>query len=546
MKLSIALILLSFCANISAQLNLPKNCLPSVVPIKGDYLFMAMGEVSNLDYKEFIYALNKQGKTDLVQQMKPDTTVWDVEKLSLKPFISHYFRHPAYNDFPVVGVTQLQAIEYCNWLRKAILTFLQTKKNNRITDILVRLPTTEEWQYAARGGQDKGAVYPWPGESIRITDGKKRDKGKIRLNALVKNQVQLNDYSGGFITTPSYSYWPNGYGLYNMAGNVAEWTSTPGQALGGAWSQKPFFAQINNDGFNGGLPTPRNDIGFRYVIEVVSVKSEFPVIKKLSAKLIEKQFTSFDSMQRIGKFEVSNEWFNTFCADGNEQYKPQDALWNQYSPYAYRKIYSSYQGTANFPVVNISYQAAKAYCQWLQDKYNAIPKRKYKKVVMSLPTGTEWLMAAIGKLENPTYPWGGPFLRNSKGAFLANFFPIPESSIYFDPATNKMTAIPFDTATSRKEDGLEFTGPVDSYFPNSIGAFNFCGNAAEMIAQEGQSMGGSWNSHANKLALMAKPEMIDLDQDPKAPSLRIILPHETYNGPSPTLGFRVIMHIIDN
>jgi formylglycine-generating enzyme required for sulfatase activity len=537
LTLSIAVVLIFNFAN--AQLNLPKDALPGVLPIKGDYLFMAQGEVSNLDYREFINALNKQGNSKLALQMHPDTAVWDVGNLSFKPFVSHYFRHPAYNDFPVVGVTQAQATEYCKWLRTAILTYLQTKKHNKISDIIVRLPTAKEWRHAARGGQDKSAVYPWPGESIRITDGKKRDKGKIRLNALVKNQFELNEYSGGFITTPSYSYWPNGYGLYNMAGNVAEWTNIPGQALGGAWSQNPYFARINSQGFNGDQPAARRDIGFRYVIEIVSIKGDVPFIKKLTPKTIEKQFAKVDSVMFIGKYEVNNEWFNTFCMDGNMNFRPNDSLWKLHSPYAYRGIYSTYEGTSNFPVVNISYQAAVAYSLWLTKKYNAMPHRKYKKVEFNLPNEEEWQKAAQGKLTNIAYPWGGSYLRNSRGAFLANFFPIPESSIYQDPVSHKLTLLPIDTTEARMEDGLEFTGPVDSYFPNSVGAFNISGNAAEMLAEEGISLGGSWNSRADKLQLLHTTKG---ESENKSRTLEHF---ETYTGPSPTLGFRLVMKVLE-
>ena len=506
---------------------------------------MAQTEVSNVQYREFIYWLNHNNKQNEARLNHPDTMVWKRPMAYNEPFVHYYFPHPAYRDYPVVGVTQVQANEFCRWLRDRLLENFSRDKKNPIKDIIVRLPTQDEWRLAARGGLGKNAVYPWPGETIRVTNGKKRDLGKIRLNVMAGK----GDFGGvagdglndaGFITTPVLSYWPNGFDLYNMCGNVAEWTSTLGVALGGAWNQNAYFAKINSNGFNGNSPEPRSDIGFRYVVEIVDLDSELPIIKKITAKKIEKQFNQIDSTLFAGKYELSNAWYNTFIqSSGKSEYTATDDLWELYSPYKYRNMYSTFEGTSEFPVVNISYDAAKAYCKWLTENYHSQEKRKYRKVIFRLPSTDEWHLAARGGLRNSSYPWGGPYLRNSKGAFLANFFPIPESSFYEDQKTKKRMVLPFDTSAARLEDGLLFTGPINTYFPNGHGLFNCSGNAAEMIDIPGRSFGGSWNSHADKL-LVYNSVLMDGDSQNVLRST-----YEEYTGPSPTLGFRVFMEVLE-
>jgi formylglycine-generating enzyme len=146
----------------------------------------------------------------------PDTLVWlsDFSYSANEPMVEGYFSHPAYRNYPVVGVTWRQARAFNVW---------RTNYNNNYKyarNLPVRghysLPTETEFEYAARGGRI-GTDYPWGGPYI------KNAKGCLLANFKPGRGNYTDD--GAAYTVNVRSYFPNDYGLYNMAGNVAEWTS---------------------------------------------------------------------------------------------------------------------------------------------------------------------------------------------------------------------------------------------------------------------------------------------------------------------------------
>ena len=148
----------------------------------------------------------------------PDTLAWmsDFSYTFNEPMFDTYFWHPAYGEYPLVGVNWEQATAFCNWrtdLRMKELTSYQQQYETEF-----RLPTEAEWEYAARGGKEH-SVYPWGGPYSR------NSKGCFLANF---KPVRGNYIADGYaFTAPSESYWRNDYDLFNMSGNVSEWTSTP-------------------------------------------------------------------------------------------------------------------------------------------------------------------------------------------------------------------------------------------------------------------------------------------------------------------------------
>ena len=145
----------------------------------------------------------------------PDTTCWvnDFPNADNEMYMRYYFSNPAYNDYPVVGVTWEQANAYCAWRTEYLLKGLgpAARYVQRY-----RLPTEAEWEYAARGKDQN--EFPWDNEAVAS------GKGCFYANFKPDNGNYTKD--GNLITSRVGIYSANSNGLYDMAGNVAEWTST--------------------------------------------------------------------------------------------------------------------------------------------------------------------------------------------------------------------------------------------------------------------------------------------------------------------------------
>lgn len=223
------------------------------------------------DRKDFI-------KREIVE-VYPDTTVWirDFNYSYNDPMHQDYFYHVAYEDYPVVGVNWSQAKAFCSWRTKKKNDFLKSKKKSSTVPYF-RLATEAEWEYAARGGLNY-ATYPWGGPYTTS------DRGCFLANF----KPARGDYAvdGALYTMEAKSYNPNDYGLYNMAGNVSEWTNTAyneasyyiGSTMnpnvedaknhrkiirGGSWKDVAYFLEVSTRDYEY-ADSARSYIGFRTV-----------------------------------------------------------------------------------------------------------------------------------------------------------------------------------------------------------------------------------------------------------------------------------------
>lgn len=183
--------------------------------LKYNYSIMVLRDASNSRYDP------TKKRSDFILRdtvsVYPDTLVWlnDFSYAANEPMVEGYFSHPAYRNYPVVGVT---------WRQSRAFTVWRTRYNDAYKDsrrlphrLPYALPTEAEFEYAARGGRI-GTDYPWGGPYI------KNAKGCLLANFKPGRGNYTDD--GGAYTVNVRSYFPNDFGLYNMAGNVSEWTSS--------------------------------------------------------------------------------------------------------------------------------------------------------------------------------------------------------------------------------------------------------------------------------------------------------------------------------
>ena len=147
----------------------------------------------------------------------PDTLCWvrDFTYSFHDPMTNMYFWHPAYDNYPVVGVTWQQARAFNIWRTQLLNGWLESMGEIYVHDF--RLPSEAEWERASRGDLDL-SPYPWGGPYIRNSVGCFLGNFKPMRGRYAED--------GGTQTVKAYSYNPNGFGLYCMAGNVAEWCET--------------------------------------------------------------------------------------------------------------------------------------------------------------------------------------------------------------------------------------------------------------------------------------------------------------------------------
>lgn len=208
------------------------------------------------------------------------------------------------------------------------------------------------------------------------------------------------------------------------------------------------------------------------------------------------------------KFETSNADYQAFFNDivqrrpelkynlilDSTKWKNKKRLNNRL-----QKKYASAAKYADYPVVNISYEQANFYCNWLTQMYHLNPNRPYKKVVFRLPSKNEWNLAVYGQNQIDSFPWKGSFKdkpRNFKIHMRGNRAPY----------VKKVQAKKFYQANAQMYHAL--------------------GNVSEMVSSKGECVGGNFASHPYYFGKNSQNEF-----------------YPAYV-PCPLVGFRVFMQVM--
>lgn len=250
------------------------------------------------------------------------------------------------------------------------------------------------------------------------------------------------------------------------------------------------------------------------------------LISDITPKMLEKGMKSIGNQLYAAETETTNAQYERFLQDllknrdfdQLEKCKTTPTDWRALLPDSLKHLPDAiifphgHPDLPEMPVQNISHEAAERYCTWMTTVYNTSTERKkFKKVLFRLPTEPEWIQAARGGLNEIIYPWGGYYIRNSKGCYLLNM-----------KVAEPCTKCPEKSGPDM--DGGFFPVMAESYFPNNYGLYNMSGNVSEMIQETGKCKGGSWN---------------DI---PYYGQLKTV--HECTT-PSPETGFRVFMVVIE-
>jgi sulfatase modifying factor 1 len=213
--------------------------------------YMDETEITNNDYREFLFYMKKNVSADSLLKLEPSEAVWTSAMSFNDLYQSYYFRFPGFNFYPVAGVSWKQASVYGKWRTEFVQDLVRkergidstfTKQQLIERGVVMadfRLPNEAEWEYAAKAmigtqyldeNQEYGRIYPWDGRGLRNPYNVKR-KGK-QGDFLANFKRGRGDYGGisgnqrndgEILPTNVYDMAPNDFGLYHMAGNMNEW-----------------------------------------------------------------------------------------------------------------------------------------------------------------------------------------------------------------------------------------------------------------------------------------------------------------------------------
>lgn len=223
----------------SFTIKRPKKIVPPGTVQINETFFADQFEISNRTWQEFEnWTRIKYGKFSAQHLASlPDTLVWRKKNSYNEPYVIYYYRHPAYKDYPVVGISYEQALEFCKWRTERVKEFYSLAYKKSV-NIEYRLPTKAEWELISCNGEGV------------LNQKARNEKGQILFNhryAADSADAKKTVNHPADVTAPVKSYWKNRFGLWCMFGNVAEMVDEKGICKGGGWRHLYEECRAGND-----------------------------------------------------------------------------------------------------------------------------------------------------------------------------------------------------------------------------------------------------------------------------------------------------------
>lgn len=512
---------------------------------------MKQTEVTNLEYKTFLFDLLIQNRKEEFLIAAPDQNKWvEIVGEDTKPMADTYFWHENFFDYPVVNVSLKGAQMYCDWL---------TEENMKLNPELhgkhyrFRIPQHSEW-YTAASIQGEHKTYPWGGASI--VNEEKHSRANYR---------EVNNAESMY-TVKVYSYETNDFGLFNMSGNVSEMVYyrenisevVPKLATaGGNWMDNKEDLKLSNVKIHSDKIPQSPGIGFRVVYSYVNPRfatpyrtahfnNRLPVLSESEIKQNEKEKskllksivspdTDFLAAVPSGKVnrldksvqsfliqrtEVTNEEYRIFLNDlliqGKLKYAdlamPDFVRFNNldksFSYIEREMLNSTFERGDVFPINCILRKGAEKYCEWLNEEIKkAYPNVKINPV--RIPQRIEIQRAdeywGVDEEQVKVSKSEGNFLVNDT---LSNYGKLMNSSRFVAPA------------------GFIYPGEI----PENYRLRNLKGNLAEMCydGKKPGTVGGSWADPKEQMDLFAPDNNAGVTE------------------PRGNIGFRIVITVTDN